>query len=473
MSEKRDIFINTVSQILVRFATLVFALISIKLVTNSLGPAGTGEYNTITTYMNFFIVIADLGLFAVTVREISRNPEREKKIISNVFVIRLITALIAVAVAVGLVYLTNYGPNIKYGVLIASSFIVFNLLSSVYDMILQARLKMQFSALAEFISRFFALLALFVAIRYSGNFLVIVATIPFFSIVIFLTKWLAARKFIRFSPEFDKRFSSWIFSLAWPLGIVFIVNNLYFKVDTLLLFAIKGASEVGIYTVAYKVLEITVFAGSYFASSLKPAISRGIVNNKPHLSNIISKSFLIMLIMALPVTIISAVFSKEIIVFLSNSDFLSGSKALIFLGFTLPVIYIDVLLGEILVANDERKLLIKVAAFILTFNVALNLILIPRYSFMGAAITTFVSEVILLGINLHYTRKIVPYGINLEKVGLITVAGTLTFAASFYLQQSALNFIISIALTMAIYGLLFYFLRIVNFKTVKELVRDK
>jgi O-antigen/teichoic acid export membrane protein len=471
MSEKRDIFVNTAAQVIGRVFTLIFALISVKLITNSLGPVGTGEYNTINTYINFFIVIADLGLFSVTVREISRNPKKERKIISNVFVIRLITAFLTAIVAASIVFFTRYGQNVKIGTLIASTFIFFNLMSSVYDMILQTRLKMQFSALAEFISRFLALVALFVVIRYSGNFLWIISTIPLFSILIFLTKWLFAKRFLSFSPAFDQKFSGWIFALAWPMGVVFIVDNLYFKIDTLLLFIIKGAAEVGIYTVAYKILEVTVFAGSYFASSLKPAISRSIINNKPYLSNIISKSFLVMIILALPITIISAAFPKEIVIFLSNTEFTAGSKALVFLGFTLPIIYLDILLGEILVANDERKLLIKIAIFILSFNFILNLILIPRYSFMGAAFVTFLSELVLFGINLHYTKRIVPYRIDLIKILQILLAGAITLILSLLLKNLSINFIILMIFSMVIYGLLFHLLKIVQIKSLKELLK--
>lgn len=468
--DKKAVFINTASQVVVRFITLAFTLISIKLLTNYLGTHGIGEFNTITTYINFFIVIADLGLFSVTVREISKNPKNENKIISNVFFIRLISALIATVMAIALVFLTGYDINIKLGVVIATGFLFFNLLASVYDMILQYRLKMQYSATAEFLSKLIALAALIIIIQLRGNFLWVVTTIAITGLSIFFFKYLFARKYVKISPRFDKGLSSWIFNMAWPLGIVFIVNNLFIKIDTLLLFAIKGATSVGIYSISYKVLEVTVFIGSYFSSALKPSISENISKDKPKVASIVEKSIFIMIFSAIPITISCVIFSKEIILFLSNSDFVSGGIALIILAFALPLIYLVTLFAEILIANDERKLLIKISVSILTLNIVLNLILIPIFSFVGAAITTLTSQFVLFLVYLIYARRVVKFGANLTRISKLLAVGVLTATIGYLISLTSLYFLVSIAIIAIIYGLLNHYLEIVNFKQIKELV---
>jgi len=467
---KKAIFWNTASQVIVRFITLAFTLISIKLLANYLGPEGVGNYNTITTYVNFFIVIADLGLFAVTVREIAKNPDSEPRIISNVFTLRFFSALFASVIAVIIVFLTNYSSDIKLGVLIATGFLFFNLLGSVYDMVLQYRLKMQYSALAEFLSKVIAIIALYIIIITHGSFLAIMSTVAITGIGIFVFKWLFARTFIEFGPKYDKKIASWIFNAAWPLGLVFIINNLYFKLDTLLLFVIKGATAVGIYSVSYKILEVTAFIGSYFASALKPAISEKITTDKQAVASIIRKSISVMVFISMPLLIVSIVFSKDIILFLSTKDFLAGSNALIFLSITLPLIYLDTLLIEILIANDERKTLIKIAGFILLFNLVANLIFIPLFSYMGAAFTTLLSELILLLINLHYTRKIVKYKIDYPVLFKITIISISTFTIAMTSKQTDINFLILIMISIVVYLVLASWLKIIKLASVKDLL---
>jgi O-antigen/teichoic acid export membrane protein len=474
MFQKRAIFINTASQVLVRFVTLAFTLISIKLLANYLGTAGVGNYNTITTYINFFIVIADLGLFSVAVREISKKPEDEKKILANVFFIRLITATIASLIAIFIVLFTKYSHDIKLGTMIATLFLLFNLASSAYDMALQYRLKMQYSALAEFLSKLITLAALYVIIRMQGSFLWITATIALSGILIFIFKWLFSVKFIKVWPEYDRKIAKWIFDMAWPLGIVFIANNLYFKLDTLMLFVIKGSVDVGIYSVAYKVLEVTVFIAAYFSSALKPTISKEIHSDKTALAGVIEKSFLVLFLAAAPISIICITFSRNIILFLSNMEFISGANALIVLALTLPFIYLVMLLSEILIANDSRSLLIKISAVILLFNFIANLVAIPLYSFMGAAFTTLLSEIILFGIMIHYTKKIVPFSTSFSLAAKPILLFVLTLLSAFFIRQiTNINFFILIAFVIGIYFLWTYLLGIVQIKTISNLLKGK
>lgn len=470
--DKKAIFVNTASQVVVRFITLAATLISIKLLSNYLGVDGVGKYNTITTYVNFLLVIADLGLFSVTVREISKNPHNEKQILSNVYIIRLISAFLMCLVAVGIIFFTPYrhDPEMFYGIMIATGFLFFNLMGSIYDIVLQYRLKMQYSATAEFLSKLLTLVALFIIIRLNGGFLWTASTIALMGFLIFIFKWYFGNKFVKFRPHYDKKIAIWIFNLSWPIGVVFIVSNLFFKLDTMMLFVIKGAAAVGIYSVAYKILEVTAFIGSYFASALKPTLAENIDHKKEALSNVMSKSFNVMLFLAMPITVACVVYAKEIIVFLSNSDFISGSPALVFLAFTLPIIFFDVLLSEILIANDERKLFIRIAIFVLLFNFIFNLIFIPKYSFMGAAWGTLVSELVLLVINLYYTRKIVPYKIDFAGMGNILIVSILTAGAAYFLKLTSLYFIISIIISFAVYAILCILFQVINKDTLKELI---
>lgn len=472
MNEKKAIFMNTASQVVVRIAGLFFTLISVKLISNYFGTIGTGEFNTISTYTSFFIVFADLGLFSVTVREVVKNPSKEKQIIANVFVVRLITALIAAIAAAVIVFLTGYNSDIKLGTLIAAGFIFFNLLSSIYDVILQTRLQMQFSALAEFISKLVTLIALTLIVHYHGSFLYLAGTITLNGALILIIKWFFARRFLAFGPAYNPKVALWITNLAWPMGIVFILNNLYFKIDTLILFITKGAAEVGIYSVAYKVLEVTTFVGSYYANALKPLFSRNITDNKIYLANIVRKSATVMLLLSLPITILGAAFPKEIILFLSNSEFTPGSTTLVILTFALPLIYLDTLLGEILVASDERRLLMKIAIFILSFNFLANLLIIPHYSYLGAGVTTVISEFLLLLINLHYTRKIVHYRLDWQKITLIVVASLIMLIFALLIRHLKLHFLILMAISSIVYVLAIYAFGLVKISSLKQIVKE-
>lgn len=471
--DKKAVFTNTASQVVVRFLMLIITLVTVKLLANYIGAKGVGNYNTITTYINFFIVIADLGLFSVTVREISKKPENEQKIINNVFAIRLISALLAVLVAILIVFLTKYSLEIKYGVIIASGFLFFNLLASVYDSSLQYRLKMQFSALAELISKTLSIIALILVIYFAGNFLWVMSTVAVFGVGIFIFKWLFARRYVRFSPELDKKIGPWIFQMAWPLGIVFIINNLFFKIDTLILYAFKGATVTGVYTVAYKVLEVTAFIGSYFSSALKPAISQNIKKNSEYVGKVIERGINIMIFAATPIVITALVFSKDIILLISNAEFVSGASALVVLSFTLPLIFLVVLFSEVLIANDSRKTLVAISLSILIFNILLNLFLIPRYSLMGAAWTTLISEILLVIIYYIYANKVSKINLNLKPAFLSILAGAISAYAGYLIYQNvSIHFAFPLVVMLSVFFLLGALFKTFSIRELTSLIKS-
>lgn len=432
---------------------MAVALVSLKLITTYLGTEGTGEYTTILTITNFSIVIADLGLFSVSVREIAKTPEREKQILGTVFVIRLVTAAIAAAVVAGGIFLTSFEPHVKVGAAIATGYIFFNLLGSFYDIILQYRLKMQFSAAAELVSKVVSLLALALIVRYDLGFYAIISTVSLGGVIIWLTKWYWGARVSPTKPSFDASLSRWILRTSVPLGVIFIVNNLYFKIDSILLFTMQGAAAAGIYAVAYKVLEVTIFIGSYFSSSLKTTLARNIESNPDSVRTTISRGLSILLFCAVPISVVSVAFAPQIVTFLSDASFVSGGSALIILSLALPLIYCDTLLGEVLVAKGANKLLVRISIVMLVLNVAANLVLIPRYSISGAAFATLFTEFSLLLINLYYVNRLVGVQLAWGTLSKILLAGSASFAAAYLLKSTGIHFLLSSTIAVGLYML--------------------
>lgn len=454
--ESNRIASNVVVQTIGRVLVLALALISVKLITNYLGPEGTGNYNTIITFLSFFITFADFGLFSIGVREIAKRPQDIKKILGNIFYIRLISALVAAIVATLIAFNTGYSHEIKYGVGIASVFLFFNLVSSVYDMLFQVRLEMVKVAIAEVVSRALAVATIIVATKLGLGFYWIVASVSLAAIVNFLIKYLYSRKIILLGPMYDSETVGWILKLSVPLGVVFIVNNFYFKVDTLILFYFKGATEVGIYSVAYRVLETTIFIAAFLANSLKPLLSRDVISNADRAARAASQGVTMLFFMSLVIVIAAIPFSQEIIIFLSNSEFIGGAPILIILSFTSIFIYINILMGEIMIAKDLRRYLIVVAIITLLFNIVANIIFIPIYSYTAAAYITLFSEILLLTLGLSKVLTILPLKFDSGRLLKTALCATASIVVGFIFKIFGINFIIGIFSSLVLYSLLAY-----------------
>ncbi len=454
--ESNKIAANTIVQIVGRIIVLAISLFSMKLITNYLGTSGTGYYTTVITYLSFAIVIADFGLFNVIVREISKDSQNSKKLLANAFTLRLISSVLITLLAVGVVFLTDYSKEIKLGVVAASLFPIFNLLSSVYDMLFQYRLRMHNVVYSEVISKIITILLIIITVHYNLGYYVIVLTVGINAILIFVIKALFSGSDLPLSFRFDKKIMIEIAKMSLPLGLVFIVNNIYFKVDSLLIFKFKGAVDVGIYAVAYRVLETTLFAGSYLSSSLKPLLSVSLENDHERAKKAIGQAITYLVFMGLAVAIICLTFPREIILFLSNEQFLGGQTALMILGVTSVFVYISSIFGEILIARDFRKKMIIVSSFILVFNILLNLYLIPRYSYNGAASATLISEILLIFISWLAIRKSVAINLDLVRIFKLILISTGLVTLGIYVRTLNVNFLFNITILMALYFAISY-----------------
>ena len=465
--ESNQIAGNVIAQIIGRIVVLILALLTIKIITTYLGPDGTGYYNTVITYLSFFITIADFGLFSVGVREISKNPDKLGKILGNIFTIRLISALAAAIVATGVAFLTNYPPEIKYGVAIAAIFLFFNLCGSVFDIFFQYKLEMKRVAVAEAASKFLAVVVVYITALFNLGFYWIVFSVSAAAIGGFIIKYIYASKQTRVALYYDSKLINWIIKLSLPLGVVFIVNNFYFKVDTLILFYFKGAAEVGIYSVAYKILETTIFVAAFLAYSLKPMLSVNIESDRAKAGRAVTHGVTFLIFCALTLAIMSVPFSKQMILFLSGSAFLGGAPVLIILSFAVIFIYVNVLMGEIMIAKDLRRYLLWVSVIVLLFNIVANIILIPRYSYIAAAYTTLACEMLLLVFGFSAARKIIPLSVDFWRITKLIFAATVSVGVAFLLKLNGRYFIFSIILSVGSYIILTYLIGAIPRNMVK------
>ena len=87
----KKVYFNTLAQLAGKVSTALISIFLIKILTNYLDLAGYGLYSKVYNFLSIFSVIADLGLYTITVREISdnkENPEMVSKIAGTVLSIR-------------------------------------------------------------------------------------------------------------------------------------------------------------------------------------------------------------------------------------------------------------------------------------------------------------------------------------------------------------------------------------------------
>ncbi len=178
MEPKTKVFRNTAFQIIGRGLTVLISLLTTGLLTRMLGVKAFGDYIFITAVVLLFVGLTDFGTTTIAVRETSVAPDKKEKIFGTVFGLRIIISLVVFAVFNLLVYFLPQFAGLKGPSLIASSIILFLILRTTIQAVLQVFLRLDLVSFLEVIA---SVLVLFLI----GLFLVLGLKINLFWLMIF------------------------------------------------------------------------------------------------------------------------------------------------------------------------------------------------------------------------------------------------------------------------------------------------
>lgn len=394
MNLSSKIAYNTIIQVVGKIISTILGLITLAIMARYLGQSGFGDYTTIINFVSFFAIIADLGLTLVTVQMISRPGVDEKKVLNNLFGLRLVSIIIFLSLSPLIGWFLPYTPIVKIGILIAAISFLFPALNQILVGLFQKKLRMDKSVIAETVSRLFLVGGTYLAIKLDGGLNWVLWAAVLASAINFIIAYLLAGKSYLIKPCFD--FSLWqeIIKQSWPLAVTIVLNLLYLKTDTLILSLIKSSEEVGLYGAAYRIIDVLTTLPFMFAGIILPILtSSWFENKKDYFKLILQKSFDLMAVFSIPIIAGSLVLATPIITLVAGSEFEGSGSILKILVFALASVFLGCMFAHAIIAINQQKKMIKPYIFVGVSSVLLYLIFIPKFSYYGAAAITIYSEI--------------------------------------------------------------------------------
>ncbi|MEA3464135.1 MAG: flippase [Patescibacteria group bacterium] len=460
---------NTIVQVISKIIATGLGLAVIAIMARYLGKEGFGQYTIIITFLSFFAIIADMGLTLVTVQMISRPGVDQDKILSNLFSMRLISAVIFLGLAPLIIIFFPYDPIIKLGVAVTTLSFFFIALNQILVGLFQKNLRMDKVSIAEVVSRIVLVAGVALVWRFDLGLINIMTATVVASAVNFLLHFQFSRKFVRIKLRFD--FIVWraIIKRSWPLALTIIFNLIYLKADTLILSLIKSQSEVGIYGATYKVIDVLITFPFMFAGIVLPIMTaRWAIGDKSGFKNAMQKSYDVMVIMAFPLVIGAQFTAKRIMVLVAGQEFALSGPILRILILAAGLIFIGCVFAHGVIAiNKQRKM---IGAYIFTAVTALvgYLIFIPEYSYFGAAWVAIYSETVVVIASVYLIWRFTKFLPNLEITGKSLLASAI-MAAGLYLT-AGWNLFIVLSLAVIVYFTALYVLKGIKKQDIIELM---
>ena len=388
----RKIAYNVIFNVITKILSTILALVGIGFITRYLGTNGFGDYSTVIAFFSFFGSAADLGLYNITAREISRPDADEKKIISNALALRIVSSLIVFAITPFFVYFLPYSRDVKVGIIVAAASFVFSTTYMVLNGVFQKNLAMDKVASAEVLGKLLQLLIIILAVKLNLGFIAIIFSVLASMILNFVLVVYLARKYVSLSLQFDFAYWKKFLIESAPLGFSSLIIFIYFKIDTILLSILKTSTDVGLYNAAYKVLENITFFPAMIIGLIFPLLSRHIFSDKKEFSRIANETLKVFVILIVPLVVGTIFLADGVIHLIGGDAFAASGNILRILIFALVFIFFSSLFNNILISSNHQKKLIVPLILCAAFNIVANLILIPLYSYNAAAAVSVLTE---------------------------------------------------------------------------------
>jgi len=451
---------NTISQIFSKVWTAIIAIFLISMLTNYLSVEMYWLYSKIYNYIWIFVFLADLWLYAITIREITNDKDNSEKIVWNVMTLRLILWIIILFLATWIAYFIPwYNSELALvSIFIASIFTILQLINSSILALMQANMKIEFSAISLILAKLVNLWIVWLVsyifypkelIEASNYFTPFIYIMIAWVIGVFfntLLNYFYARRLAKISFKFDFNYIKHLFKISLPYGLALFLSVVYFKLDVIVLsileWPVKGDLSIALYSLPMKIIEVLMVIGWFYMTSLLPSLTKWFKEkDEKILSKLIWISFKVLFSFASLIFVLWVLFRDYLILIIANNDYIdtshlyNSSDAFLVVFWVILFYFLSLVFIYSLVASENQNKLLKINIIVTIFNVIGNIILIPKYSFIWAWITTILSQILLFILWYFYTKKL----INFHLPFLFLIRNILFWLLIYFLGDYLLN----------------------------------
>lgn len=458
MSTARKIAKNTTVLYIAQIITYLLGFFTTVYTVKYLSVDNYGILSTALALAGIYTVFNDLGLGTLTVREVARNKSLTKKYVGNTTVMKLFLSLFTFLLTAFTVYVIGYNQITIIVIYILTASYIFNAFSAIFYAIFQSNQKMEYQSVATVLNSVTMLTGTLMAIYFHLDviafaFIYLIANGISFIFISLTYVW----KFYIPNVEVDLSFWKPTIKEALPLSISSVFGVLVFRVDTVMLSIIKGAVAVGFYNASYKLMEALIFLPQVYTTSIFPVFSMLYFSSKKPLKNAYVKSFKYLTLLSLPIAVGTTLLAEPIILLIFKSTYTPSILALQIVVWVLPFTFVNYILSYLLTSMNRQMTVLKITAASLILNVGMNLILIPQYSYLGAAFVTVITDVFVGLLNYHIVSKLVAK-VKIQEVIFKPAVACLVMALFILLVKINL-------LAVIIISIVIYFLVLIGLKT--------
>lgn len=391
----RKVLDNTAWLMVDRIVRMGLGLLVGVWIARYLGPTQYGILSFAISFVALFGTASTLGLEGILVRHLVTEGAESNEILGTAFVLRLLGGILVPLLTVASIFVMV--PNDPITLLLVSLLsvgLIFQAFDTI-DVYFQAQVQSKLTVWAKN--------AAFLLVAGMRIFLIHAkAPLWWFAAAQVTELALGAIGLIAMYRWRGGRVSMWrarrlraieLLQQSWPVILTGMAIMIYSRIDMVMLKFMQGDISVGLYATATRISEVWYFVPVAIVSSVSPAIIRAKDNPEIYYERI-GKLFSLMSVIALIIGSAIALCSHWIIRVAYTEAFSAAAPVLAVHVWASLFVFLGVAQGPWNISQNLLRLGFYRTLAGAVANVLLNLVLIPRYSAMGAAIATVISYAI-------------------------------------------------------------------------------
>ena len=256
---------------------------------------------------------------------------------------------------------------------------------------------------------------------------------------------------------------------AWPFATMMILFMIYNYCDSIMISLMRTDKDVGFYNIAYQVFEGSQLFPSSVTGSLLPLLTIHYLNNISYANHLLNFSIELMFYMSLPIALFFSIYAEDIIGFLYGTSYVPAVPALQLIIWSVPVFFLSVVVRCAFYAAKGERTYALIFGTSVVFNIVLNIPMIYYLNFIGACITTLLTELIVCVVLLINLKKL-SYKYNLlRNMRNPLFVNILIFGFLYLARANNVHFLLAGFGFVLLYLMIMYFFKLITIDDIRAL----
>lgn len=246
---------------------------------------------------------------------------------------------------------------------------------------------------------------------------------------------------------------------SFPIAISIIAAWILGLSDRYMIQIFRGASEVGIYSISYQLSSRSImFFISLFAVAYGPlAIIAWEKEGKEKSQEFLTKVTRYFLLLCIPSVVGISVLREPILRILSTSNYYEGSNIIPFVASGVLIFGLSQRFGACLIFYKKPQFITYSLIISGCVNIVLNVLFIPKYGYIAAAVTTLISYSFMLLLSIVFSRRFLIWKFPFMSLTKIIFASfCMGIIVYFIRSRLASLMVIDLILSVSIGGVIYF-----------------